>query len=63
MTENFAERFVDHRNASLTAKAVSEFTLHHAERRFDVGTLVVVLQELIAPELEVGADSQPSKIV
>ena len=39
--------FVDHRNVSLAAKAVSEVTLHHAEVRF-VGTLVIVLQEVPA---------------
>jgi hypothetical protein len=35
MTENFAERFVDHRNIGLTAKRVSEFPFHHGERRFN----------------------------
>jgi len=53
MTENFAERFVDHRNIGLAAKAISELTLHHGERGLDVAALVIVLQKLIAPELEV----------
>jgi hypothetical protein len=53
MTENFAERFVNHRNVGLATKPVSEFPLHHGERRFHVTALVIVLQELITPELEV----------
>ena len=29
MAETFAERFVDHRNISLAAKAIPEFAFHH----------------------------------
>lgn len=53
MTENFTERFVDHRNIGLATKPVSEFPFHHGKRGFDVGALVIVLQKLIAPELKV----------
>jgi hypothetical protein len=53
MTENFTERFIGHRNVGLAAKPISELTLHHGECGFDVTALVIVLQELIASELEV----------
>jgi hypothetical protein len=33
MTENFAKRFVDHRNVGLAPQAVSELAFHHGERR------------------------------
>jgi hypothetical protein len=49
MTENLAERFVDHRHIGLAAKAVSELALHHRECGFNVAALVVTLQELLAP--------------
>lgn len=53
MTENFAERFVDHRNIGLAAQRVSELPLNHAERGFYIGTLVIVGQKFFASELEV----------
>ena len=53
MTENFAERFVEHRNVSLAPQAVSELPFHHGECGLYVTALMVMLQKLIAPELEV----------
>src|ERR1017187_337268 len=53
MEQHLAKRFVDHRRVSLAAKRVSKLALHHAERGFDVGALVVVLQELVLAEHEV----------
>src|ERR1700730_2872992 len=53
MTENFAQGFVVHRNVVLAPQAVSELAFHHGECGFNVTALVVVLQELIAPELKV----------
>src|ERR1035438_3319660 len=53
MAQHLAKRFVDHRRVSLAAKRVSKLALHHAERGFDVGALVVVLQELVLAEHEV----------
>jgi len=53
MTENLTERFVDHRGIALAPKRVSEFSLHHRERRFNVRPLVVMLHKLVSPELEV----------
>jgi hypothetical protein len=44
MTENLAERFVDHSNVSLAAEAISEFPLHHGERGFNVAALVGICQ-------------------
>jgi hypothetical protein len=53
MTENFAERFIDHRDVGLAPQAISEFALHHGERRFDVRTLVVMREKVRALELEI----------
>ena len=53
MTEHLTQRLVDHRNVGLASQAVTEFTLHHGERRFDIGTLVVVGKKVGALELEV----------
>ena len=50
MTENFAERFVDHRNVSLAAKGISERALHHGERGLNVAARVIVLQKLLLAE-------------
>lgn len=52
MTENFTERFVDHRHVGLAPQAVTKLALHHGERRFNVA-FVVVLQELLFAEIEV----------
>src|SRR5581483_6736598 len=59
MAENLTKRFIDHRNISLAAQAVSEFPLNHAERGFDVAPLVVVLQELVFAEVEVVVHLEP----
>jgi hypothetical protein len=40
MTENFAERFVDHRNVSLATQAVAKLALHHRECGLDVAALI-----------------------
>jgi hypothetical protein len=53
MTENFAQRFVDHCNVGLAPQAVAKFPLHHRKRGFNVGTLMVMLQKLGAPELKI----------
>ena len=53
MTEHLAQRLVDHRNIGLASQSVAELTLHHGERRFDVGTLVIVGKKVCALELEV----------
>src|SRR5579863_2295417 len=53
MTENFAERFIDHRNVGLASQAVAEFPFHHRKRGFNVAAFVVVLQKIRAPELEI----------
>ena len=42
VTENLTKRFVDHRRLRLASQTVAKFPLHHAERRFDIGALVVV---------------------
>jgi hypothetical protein len=47
MTENFAERLVDHRNIRLAAKRVSKLALHQRERGFNVAAMVLALQELL----------------
>lgn len=52
MTENLTKSFIDHRNVSLASQTVSEFSLHHAKRGFDIRPLVVVLQKVVAPEFE-----------
>ena len=33
VTQHLAQRFINHRNVRLTAEAVPEFSLHHAERQ------------------------------
>ena len=53
MTENFAKRFVDHRDVSFAPQAVAELALHHGECGFHIRALVVVLQKLLLPEIEV----------
>ena len=59
MTKNLTESFVDHRDIGLASQAVTELSLHHAEGRFDVGPLMVVLQEVVAPELKVVEHFRP----
>ena len=53
MRENFAERFVDHRHVGLASQTVSEFTLHHGERGFDVGPFVIMREKIRPLELEI----------
>src|SRR5438105_3874739 len=53
VTQDFTEHFVKHRGISLTPPTVSELALNHAERRFHIGTKMVVLQELFLPVIEV----------
>src|ERR1700674_2567112 len=60
MTENFAERFVDHRNVGLAPQTITKFSLHHRKRGFNVRAFMVVLQELGTPELEVVIHLLPS---
>ena len=52
MTKHFTKRFIHHRGIGLAAQRVSELALHHAKRGFDIGPLVIVLQELLALEHE-----------
>ena len=59
MAEHLAQRLVDHRNIRLAAKAISEFPLHHGERGLDIRPLVIVLQELRPPELEIVIHLRP----
>jgi len=60
MTENLTKRFVDHRGIALAAKRVSEFSLHHRERRFNVAPLVVMPHEFVPAKLEVVKHLLPS---
>lgn len=53
MTEHFTKRFVHHRGIGLAPQRITEFPFHHGECGFDVGTFVVVLQELFSLELKV----------
>jgi hypothetical protein len=53
MAKDFAEDFVDHRRRVLAHDGIAEFPLDGRERRFDVASLVVVLQKLLLVELEV----------
>jgi hypothetical protein len=59
MTENFAKRFVDHRHVGLAPKTVAELAFHHRERGLHIAALVVVLQKLCAPELEIVIHAVP----
>lgn len=58
MTGNCAERFVDHRSASVGPERVSEFPLHHGKRRFDVRPLVVVGKKFLLVEHLVGFEAE-----
>ena len=53
MTEKFTECFVDHRNVSLAAKAISELALHHAKRGFNVTAFVIARKKIRPLKLEV----------
>src|ERR1700733_4442209 len=53
MAKDFTERLVDHRNVSLAPQTVSELPFHHGECSLNIAALVVVLQELLPPELEI----------
>jgi hypothetical protein len=59
MTQYFTERFINHRNVGLASETVAEFPLHHAESGFDVGPLVIMLQEFILPKPEVVIHLRP----
>src|ERR1700734_3786615 len=59
MTENFAERFVDHRNVGLRPKRVSELTFHHRKRGFNVAALVIVRQKFLLAEVEIVVHFSP----
>src|SRR5438309_7651616 len=53
MAQHLTKRFVNHRNIRPAAKRVAKLTFHHAERRFDVAALVIVLQKFLALEHEI----------
>jgi hypothetical protein len=55
MTENFTKRFVEQSGIGLAPERVAKLALQfqHAERGFDIGTVVVVLQILFPLEHEV----------
>ena len=60
MTENFAERFVDHRNIGLAPQTVSELPFHHAKRGLDIGPLVIMRHKFVPLELKVVKHLFPS---
>jgi hypothetical protein len=43
VTEHLAQSLVDHSNVGLASQRIAELAFHHAESRFDVAALVVVL--------------------
>src|ERR1039458_6104926 len=53
MTENLAERFVDHRNISLAPQTIAELALHHRKCGLHITPLVVMLQEFAASKLKI----------
>src|SRR5438034_1284213 len=53
MTQEFAQYLVLHGDVRLAADVVAELRLDHAERALDVAPLVVPLEELVPPEVEV----------
>lgn len=53
VAENLAQHFILHGHVSLAANRVAKLRFHHAEGRFDVRPLVVVLTELFAAQTEV----------
>ena len=48
MTEHLAQCFVDLPGQTLTPQPLTKLRLDHAKGRFDVGSLMVVLQEFVA---------------
>ncbi len=46
VAEHLTECFIDHRRVRLAAQGIPKLALQHAEGRFRVGTLVIVLQKL-----------------
>jgi len=50
VAEDLAEHFVRHRHVGFAAHMIPEFRLDHTEGAFDVGSLVIVPQELLAVE-------------
>jgi hypothetical protein len=53
MTQNLAQRFIDHRHIGLAAQGVAELPLHHRKGRFDIRPLVIVGKEILPVEHEV----------
>ena len=51
--QQLAQRLIHHRHGRLAAHRVTKLPLDGRERAFDVAAQVVVLQELVALELEV----------
>jgi hypothetical protein len=45
MTENLAERFVDHRNVGLVSQRVSKPAFHHRKSGLHIAALVVVREK------------------
>ena len=59
MREHLTKRFVDNSNVRLATQAVPKLAFHHAERGFNIGPLVVVLQRVIPPALKVVVHLRP----
>ena len=53
MTQNLAQCLVHHRSIRFAADEIAKLPFNHAERRFDIGPLVIVRQEVSAPIGEV----------
>ena len=63
VTQNLAEDFVDHAGVALAPNRITEFCLAHREHRFDVGTPVVVRQEVFPLEHEVMIHPAPGRVL
>jgi len=59
MREHLTKRFVDNSNVRLATQAVPKLAFHHAERGFNIGPLLVVLQRVIPPALKVVVHLRP----
>src|SRR5438034_3962322 len=59
VAEHLAQRLIDHRNVSLASQRISKLAFNHAESGLNIGSLMIMRQELAALELEVVVHLSP----
>jgi hypothetical protein len=62
VTKHLTKSFVYLRGLSLTAQPVTEFRFDHAERRFDIASLVIPLEKKLAVEFVIVIHLPPEDV-